>query len=129
MAQIKIYGIKEELNPIKCLLSKTIHKVVVEVLSFPKEKRFHRFFPMNREDMLYGEGRSNAYTIIEIMMIEGRAIDTKKELIKKLFKEIEKDVSIAPQDLEICIQEAPAYQWGFRGMSGDEVQLNYKVDV
>ena len=111
------------------MLSKTIHKVVVEVLSFPKEKRFHRFFPMDREDMLYGEGRSNAYTIIEIMMIEGRTIETKKELIKTLFKEIEKVVAIAPQDLEICIQEAPAYQWGFRGMSGDEVQLNYKVGV
>ena len=84
---------------------------------------------MDREDMLYGEGRSNAYTIIEIMMIEGRTIETKKELIKTLFKEIEKEVAIAPQDLEICIQEAPAYQWGFRGMSGDEVQLNYKVGV
>ena len=129
MAQIKIYGIKEQLNPIKSLLSETIHKVVVEVLAFPKEKRFHRFFPMNREDMLYGEGRSSAYTIIEIMMIEGRTVETKKELIKTLFKEIYKDVGIAPQDLEICIQEAPAYQWGFRGMSGDEVQLNYKVDV
>ena len=74
MAQIKIYGIDKQLNPVKERLSKTIHEVVVEVLAFPKEKRFHRFFPMVKEDMLYGAGRSDAYTIIEIMMIEGRVV-------------------------------------------------------
>ncbi len=129
MAQIKIYGINKALNPVKELLSKTIHEVVVEVLAFPKEKRFHRFFPMAKEDMLYGVGRSDAYTIIEIMMIEGRTVDTKKQLIKSLFEAIEEKVGIAPHDVEICIQEAPASHWGFRGMTGDEVMLDYKIEV
>ena len=129
MAQIKIYGIDKQLNPVKERLSKTIHEVVVEVLAFPKEKRFHRFFPMAKEDMLYGAGRSDAYTIIEIMMIEGRTTETKKQLIKRLFQEIELTVGIASHDVEICIQEAPASHWGFRGMSGDEVMLDYKVEV
>ena len=30
---------------------------------------------------------------------------------------------------EICIQESPACNWGFRGMHGDEVKLNYKINV
>ena len=129
MAQIKIYGIKEHLNPIKQELSEIIHSCVVEVLSFPQDKRFHRFFPMEREDMLYGLGRSNAYTIIEIMMIEGRSVETKKRLIKMLFQKIEDKLGIAVNDIEICIQEAPASNWGFRGMTGDEIILNYKVEV
>ena len=129
MAQIKIYGIDKELNPLKELLSKTIHEVVVEVLAFPKEKRFHRFFPMAKEDMLYGVGGSDAYTIIEIMMIEGRTVDTKKQLIKSLFEAIEEKVGIASHDVEICIEEAPASHWGFRGMTGDEVMLDYRVEV
>ena len=129
MAQIKIYGIDKQLNPVKERLSKTIHEVVVEVLAFPKEKRFHRFFPMAKEDMLYGAGRSDAYTIIEIMMIEGRTTETKKQLIKRLFQEIELKVGISSHDVEICIQEAPASHWGFRGMTGDEVMLDYKVEV
>ena len=129
MAQIKIYGIDKQLNPVKERLSKTIHEVVVEVLAFPKEKRFHRFFPMPKEDMLYGAGRSDAYTIIEIMMIEGRTTETKKQLIKRLFQEIELKVGIAPHDVEICIQESPASHWGFRGMTGDEMMLDYKVEV
>jgi phenylpyruvate tautomerase PptA (4-oxalocrotonate tautomerase family) len=129
MSQIKIYGIKEQLNPIKQKLSETIHACVVEVLAFPKEKRFHRFFPMEAEDMLYGAGRSNAYTIIEIMMIEGRSVETKKRLIKMLFEQIEKEIGIVVNDIEICIQEAPASHWGFRGMTGDEILLDYKVKV
>ena len=129
MAQIKIYGIKEHLNPIKQELSESIHACVVEVLAFPKEKRFHRFFPMNREDMLYGVGRSDAYTIIEIIMIEGRTVETKKRLIKMLFVKIEEQLNIKPSDIEICIQEAPASNWGFRGMTGDEIMLDYKVKV
>jgi len=129
MAQIKIYGIKENLNPIKQKLSEVIHTCVVEALSFPKEKRFHRFFPMEREDMLYGTGRSNAYTIIEIIMIEGRTVETKKRLIKMLFVKIEEQLNIKLSDVEICIQEAPASNWGFRGMTGDEIMLDYKVEV
>jgi 5-carboxymethyl-2-hydroxymuconate isomerase len=103
MSQIKIYGIKEQLNPIKQKLSETIHACVVEVLAFPKEKRFHRFFPMDAEDMFYGKGRSNAYTIIEIMMIEGRSVETKKRLIKMLFEQIEKEIGIAINDIEIWV--------------------------
>jgi len=79
--------------------------------------------------MLYGVGRSDAYTIIEIMMIEGRSVETKKRLIKMLFKEIEEKLKINPHDIEIFIQEAPASNWGFRGMTGDKIVLDYKVKV
>ena len=76
MAQIKIYGISAHLNPIKKQLSDVIHGCVVEALQFPKDKRFHRFFPMDAEDMFYPANRSHAYTIIEISMIEGRTKET-----------------------------------------------------
>jgi hypothetical protein len=32
-------------------------------------------------------------------------------------------------DVEITVNEAPASNWGFRGMTGDEADLNYKIDV
>ncbi len=31
--------------------------------------------------------------------------------------------------IEICIQEAPSSHWGFRGMTGDEILLDYKLEV
>jgi len=129
MAQIKIYGIGTHLNPIKKQLSDVIHGCVVEALVFPKDKRFHRFFLMDAEDMFYPANRSHAYTIIEISMIEGRTKETKKRLIALLFEHIRKKVGIQAVDIEIIIQEAPAHHFGFRGMSGDEMLLDYKVEV
>ncbi len=79
--------------------------------------------------MMYPAGRSDAYTIIEITMIAGRSVEAKKKLVRLLFDNIRDKIGIAHQDIEICIYENPACNWGFRGMHGDEVKLNYKIDV
>lgn len=45
---ILIYGIKENLNPIKAQLSDVIHGCMQAVLGMPEDKRAHRFFPMDQ---------------------------------------------------------------------------------
>ncbi len=90
MAQVKIYGLKNHLHKIQNELSETIHSCIVQALSFPKEKKYHRFIKLNEEDMLFPNDKSYKYTIIEINMIEGRTTETKKNLIKSLFENIEK---------------------------------------
>lgn len=129
MAQIKIYGIITHLAPIRERLSDVIHASVMEALQFPADKRAHRFFLMEKADFFYPAGRTDAYTIIEITMIEGRSIAAKKKLIRLLFDNIRDQLNISHQDIEVCIQESPACNWGFRGLHGDEVQLNYKINV
>jgi len=129
MAQIKIYGIKEKLNPIKVELSEAIHSSIVDAFQFPPDKKFHRFFPMDKEDFIFASGRSDAYTIIEISLFEGRTVEAKKLLIKMLFQRINDFCGIAPQDIEITLFETPKHNWGIRGLPGDELALNYKVDV
>lgn len=57
-------------------------------------------------------------------------METQRNLIKSLFQEVERQLSIPPMDVEIIIKEHPPHQWGFRGMTGDEVNdLKYKVNV
>lgn len=127
---IVIYGIKEKLNPIKEKLSETIHKCMKSVLGMPDDKRAHRFIPMEKEDFYYPGGRTDAYTVIEINMMTGRKPETQKRLIKTLFQEIQCQLSISPVDIEITIKEQAAHCWGFRGITGDEVNdLKYKVNV
>ncbi|MEJ2693327.1 MAG: tautomerase family protein [Candidatus Thiodiazotropha sp.] len=127
---IVIYGIRDNLNPIKAKLSDVIHGCMQSVLGLPNDKRAHRFIPMDREDFYYPGGRSDAYTVIEINMIAGRQVETQKKLIKLLFQEIEQQLSIHPVDVEITIKEQAPYQWGFRGVTGDEaMDLKYKLDV
>ena len=127
---IVIYGIKENLNPIKAKLSDIIHKSMQSVLGMPEDKRAHRFIPMDKSDFYYPGGRSDNYTVIEINMMEGRQVETKKALIKSLFCEIASALQISPIDIEITIKEQPKHCWGFRGITGDEVvDLKYSVNV
>ncbi len=125
-----IYGIREQLNPITRKLSDAIQQSMTQVLGFPEDKRAHRFMPMDKADFFYPSGRSDAYTVIEINMMEGRQVETKKALIKALFSNIGAALDISSTDIEIIIKEQPAHCWGFRGMTGDEVKdLTHKVKV
>ncbi|MDF1692870.1 MAG: tautomerase family protein [Zhongshania sp.] len=127
---IVIYGIKEQLNPIKAKLSDVIHECLVAVLGMPDGKRAHRFIPLELDNFYYPSDRSEAYTVIEINMMAGRTTATKKALIKHLFERIKAELFISPVDIEITIKEQPAHCWGFRGMTGDEVtDLSYSVNI
>jgi len=121
--------LKNHLENVNKELSSTIHQCIVETLSFPIEKKYHRFFPLQQDEMIFPDGKTERYTIIEIMMMEGRSVETKKNLIKSLFSSIETNLGILPSDIEICIIESPASNWGFRGMTWDEIKLNYKINV
>ncbi|TQF73066.1 tautomerase family protein [Pseudoalteromonas luteoviolacea] len=126
---IAVYGIEAQLNPIKARLSNIIQATLTQVIGLPEDKRAHRFFPMNAEDFYYPDGRTDAYTVIEINMMTGREIATKKMLIKALFENIERELNIKPINIEITIKEQPAHCWGFRDITGDEAQdLKYKVN-
>jgi phenylpyruvate tautomerase PptA (4-oxalocrotonate tautomerase family) len=131
MAQVKIYGLAEYLKPVRARLSDAIHSCVIDALQFPPDNRAHRFFPLERADFFIpgGQGRTDRYIIIEISMIEGRSVQTRKQLIRLLFERISDAVQISPADVEITITETPRHNWGFRGQAGDEIGLNYKVEV
>ncbi len=129
MAQIKIYGLREHLNPVKARLSDVIHSCVVDALQFPPDKRAHRFFPMDAEDFYFPASATPRYTIIEISMFEGRSVDAKKQLIRLLFERIGARLERKPNEVEVTITETPRHNWGFRGLPGDEIGLHYKVEV
>jgi phenylpyruvate tautomerase PptA (4-oxalocrotonate tautomerase family) len=129
VAQIKIYGAKAHLDRAKGALSDAIHACAAEALRLPADKRFHRFFPMDTENFYYPEGRTEQYTIIEVSMFEGRSIETKKQFIRMLFDTLHRNLHISPQDIEITIFETPRHNWGIRGAPGDELALDYRVDI
>lgn len=129
MAQITIYGHREQLAPVRQRLSDAIHGCVVAALDYPPEKRFHRFILLEDGDFYHPPDRTARYTIIEISMFEGRSVAIKKRLIRLLFERIGDQVGIAPNDVEITITETPRHNWGIRGLPGDELALAYRVDI
>jgi phenylpyruvate tautomerase PptA (4-oxalocrotonate tautomerase family) len=129
MSQVKIYGVASRLNAIKARLSDIIHGCVMEAFAYPADKRAHRFFPLEKEDFYYPAGRSDAYTIIEISLFEGRTVEAKKRLYRLLFDRIQAELGISPIDVEITLFETPRHNWGIRGVPGDELAIDYKVEV
>jgi phenylpyruvate tautomerase PptA (4-oxalocrotonate tautomerase family) len=129
MSQVKIFGLREHLTPIRQPLSDIVHACVVEALQFPAGKRAHRFFYFDAGDFLMPDTASERYIILELTMIEGRTVETKKRLIHLLFERIGTQLGLEPTDIEICLLDNPAHNWGFRGMTGDEIRLDYKVTV
>ncbi|NJM96257.1 MAG: tautomerase family protein [Phormidesmis sp. RL_2_1] len=129
MVQVKITGCREQLNPIKAQLSDLVHQCLQEAIGTPENKRFHRFFPLASDDFYYPADRSAQYTIIEIIMFEGRSIPVKKKLLRLLFEQINQQLGIAVEDLEIVMIELPKHNWGIKGIPGDELVLNYVVET
>lgn len=127
---IVIYGIKDRLNPIKAQLSEIIQQCMASALGLPEDRRVHRFVPLEPEEFFFPQGRSDRYTVIEINLMQGRKVDTKKRLIKALFTELQDQLGIAASELEVTIHEQPTHCWGFRGVTGDELNdLDYEVRV
>ncbi len=129
MAQVKVFGLRRRMEPVRAALSDAIHAAVVEAFRYPPEKRFHRFIQLDDADFVFPADRSDRYTIVEISVFEGRSAEAKKALIRGLFERIAAAAGVPPRDLEITIFETPRHAWGIRGVPGDELGLDYKVEV
>ena len=101
----------------------------MSAFEYPPEKRFHRFIHLQADDFIYPADRSEAYTIIEISVFEGRSESARKQLIRELFEQLADIAGLHPQDVEITIFETPRTNWGIRGKPADELNLNYQVNV
>ncbi|MBN1468986.1 MAG: tautomerase family protein [Fusobacteriaceae bacterium] len=128
MGQIKVYGNKEFIEKEKSKIIEVIHSSMVDIFKLPKDKKFYRFFSLEKENYIYPEGRSEKYIIIEIIIFSGRKIETRKNLIKKIFENFVEKLNMQVEDIEITIIESSKENWGIRGFVGDELKLNYKVE-
>jgi len=130
MAQVKIYGYADVLRPRRAAMSDAIHASAEATLGLPADKRFHRFLPLDADDVVVPSSRSHHYTILEVSLFAGRTVETKKAFIRDLYARFERDLGIAPLDLEITLVETPPHDWGIRGLPGDELtDLTYRIDV
>ncbi len=129
MAQVKIYSEQTHLSRVRAALSDVIHGCLTEALGLPEDKRAQRFIGLDAADFIRPPDRSEAYTIIEISMFEGRTPASKRALLRLLMKRIPERLGIPTQDIEITIFETPRANWGIRGHTGDQLALNYRIDV
>jgi phenylpyruvate tautomerase PptA (4-oxalocrotonate tautomerase family) len=120
MPQVKITGLSDRLPVYQAQLVQAIDAAFAEVTGLAADKIIYRCYPLAAENFRCS-GRSPHYTIVEISMFAGRSIDIKKQLIQAIFAKALPELGWEPNDLEIILVEIPNYQWGLRGMTGDEL--------
>ncbi|MBO9532125.1 MAG: tautomerase family protein [Solirubrobacteraceae bacterium] len=125
---MKLYGRADRLRARREAWSELVHASLVEAFGLPPEKRFQRFIGLDPADFVYPAGRSEDYTIIEIVLFEGRSVESKKALYAQLYTRAAA-AGVTAADLEITLIETPRHDWGIRGLPGDELELSYRVDA
>ena len=100
---------------------------MMEALGLPEDKRFHRFIALDDADFIHPADRGDGYTVIEILMFEGRSDAAKRACLRGLMQAVPAAAGIPVDAVEITIIETPMANWGIRGKVGDELALNYKV--
>ena len=129
MAQFKIYGRHEYLRQHNARIAELVHGAAVRSLGLPADKRFQRFLPLESWQLVAPADRSEQYLIIEAYMFTGRSLAVRKALIRALMDDLTRELGLAVNDVEITLFESPRENWGIRGQHGDELALNYKVDI
>lgn len=129
MAQIKIHARRAHIDQVRLALSDAIHEVMMETLGLPEDKRFHRFIALDDADFIYPSDRGAGYTVIEILMFEGRSDAAKRACLRALMEEIPNATGVPVNAVEITFIETPMANWGIRGKVADELVLTYKVNT
>ncbi|KVV14907.1 hypothetical protein AP058_01464 [Flavobacterium sp. TAB 87] len=78
MGQIKVYGLRSNLHPIREKVSEIIHECMVLAFSYPKEKKAHRFIYIDDDSYFYFSERTPKHILIEMLVFEEKHCSQKK---------------------------------------------------
>ena len=127
MAHVKIYGRRDVWQDRRGSVSDAVHRAVVGTWGLPEDKRFHRFLLLDADDLV--APRAKEYLVVEILCFTGRSRSARRALIAAFYDDVAPTLGLSADDLEVIIVESPPENWGIRGVSGDELSLDYRVDV
>ncbi|GGB92373.1 tautomerase family protein [Cellulomonas carbonis] len=128
MAQVKVYGRRSVWAGRLTEVSDAVHAAVVGAWEIPEPKRFHRFLLLE-DDELVAPGRGPAYLLVEVVCFTGRSPEAVRRLLRALMDGVAPALGLGVDDLEVVVVEVPPSRWGIRGRTGDELELDYRVDV
>lgn len=128
MAQVKVYGRRSVWAGRTREVSDALQDALVAAWGLPAEKRFHRFLLL-ADDELVAPGRGEGYLVVEVVCFAGRSDGAVRRLVRALTDDVAPALGLPVDDLEAVVLEVPASRWAIRGRAGDELTLDYRVDV
>jgi phenylpyruvate tautomerase PptA (4-oxalocrotonate tautomerase family) len=85
-----------------------------EALKVPEDDRQIRYIEHRPEHFMVAPGKTENYTIVEVLMFPGRTLDTKRLLYQGITQRLGA-LGIAANDILIVLTEPPQSSWGLHG--------------
>lgn len=95
-----------------------VHRAMVETISVPPQDRFQIITEHEKSQFVYdpsylGVERSGGLIIIQITLNQGRTVELKKALYKKIAENVHHDLGVRMEDVLINLVEVPKENWSF----------------
>jgi len=99
-------------------LSQLVYEAMREIINIPENDKFQVISEHDKDHLIFspdywGINRSEDIIIIQIVMNEGRSLELKKQLYKKISDEIHNRLNIRKEDVFINLIEVPKENWSF----------------
>lgn len=129
MPLVKISILKGRSVSEKTKLLDVVHSSLVEAFKIPIHDRTQRVYEFSKVDFEIEDGRSDKYTIVEIIIFPGRSVEAKKKLYKLIFSRL-KELGYQDNDATVVLHEPDLDNWGLRGgVSARDIDLGFSLNV
>ena len=106
-----------------------VYQAQREALKVPEGDRQIRYIEHRPEHFAVPPGKTENYTLVEMVLFPGRSLDAKRNLYKSIVRRFGK-LGIAAPDVFIVVYEPPLDNWGIRGgVPASEVDLGFNLNV
>jgi phenylpyruvate tautomerase PptA (4-oxalocrotonate tautomerase family) len=106
-----------------------IHAAIVEALHTPEDDKVLRLVEHPPEHFAIPGSAGERFTHIEITMVAGRTLATKRALYKAIVRNLE-PFGVPPKDVKIILIEVPAESVGMRGgIAASDLDIGYEIRV
>jgi phenylpyruvate tautomerase PptA (4-oxalocrotonate tautomerase family) len=100
-------------------LMEAVYLSMREALKVPEDDRQVRYIEHRPEHFWVAPGKTENYTLVEVMMFPGRGIDAKRTLYQGIVQRLGA-LGIAPLDVMVVLTEPPKESWGVLGLPASD---------
>ncbi|MBC7682406.1 MAG: tautomerase family protein [Ferruginibacter sp.] len=101
-------------------LMEAVYLALRDALNVPEDDRQIRYIEHRPEHFWVAPGKTENYTLVEIVMFPGRTTETKRALYQSIVQRLGA-LGIAPADVMVVLTEPPMESWGIRGVPASDV--------
>jgi 4-oxalocrotonate tautomerase len=99
-------------------LGDAVHRALVETISIPAQDRFQIITEHGRSHFIYDPAylniqRTDDLIIIQIALSQGRTVEIKKRLYKRIAELLQQDLKLRQEDVFVNLVEVAKENWSF----------------